>query len=285
VIKQSEPFFVGENPGAEPLLIDGNPDINSERNPIWDVLQMLPMQPGTFTMGASLEESLEMNQVFNEAEDGRFQREVQITRAFELGKFPVTNLVWSLVTGEPLKGDPFYPVTEVNWYEAFEFCRKINELLGLPEVRVLTEDSSYWSCDFSAPSFRLPTEAEWEYACRAGTTGPCYGDAEDIAWEWSNAPKPVGYKDPNAWGFYDMLGNTQEWCWDNLPTEQGDIDPPTNWSAFPSKIDNKVLKGGRFIYEWTGEITSKFHAGFYEGSAAHLRHSISGFRLARTLPL
>jgi formylglycine-generating enzyme required for sulfatase activity len=77
-------------------------------------------------------------------------------------------------------------------------------------------------CDFAADGYRLPTEAEWEYACRAGTSGPRYGPLDDVAWYRGNSeerPREVGGKEPNAWGLYDMLGNVWDWCWDVYDAE------------------------------------------------------------------
>ena len=105
------------------------------------------------------------------------------------------------------KDDPAHPVETVKWYEASAFGRKLGELPAEQAVHV---------------QYRLPTEAEWEYACRAGTTTTWYsGDDEEAlkvhAWFVANAGNklhPVGQKSPNAWGLYDMHGNVIEWCQD-----------------------------------------------------------------------
>lgn len=123
---------------------------------------------------------------------------------FEMQQTTVTQKQWKEVMGSNpsrIKGDDL-PVTNVSWYEAKEFCRRLSEKTG--------------------DVYRLPTEAEWEYACRAGSQRQwCFGNdekkLEEYAWYYKNSDNtihPVAQKKPNTWGLYDMHGNVWEWCED-----------------------------------------------------------------------
>ncbi|MET3422062.1 formylglycine-generating enzyme required for sulfatase activity [Actinoplanes tereljensis] len=155
--------------------------------------------------------------------DRRTQRvwPVDLT-AFRLGTFPVTQAQYAEVTGErpgTAPGDN-RPVEGVSWWDAVRFCNALSERDGLPPAYRLADDSIDW--DPAASGFRLPTEAEWEYACRAGTAGPRYGPLDDVAWYRGNSEErihDVGGKTPNSWGLHDMLGNTWDWCWDVYDAE------------------------------------------------------------------
>jgi formylglycine-generating enzyme required for sulfatase activity len=121
---------------------------------------------------------------------------VRITKGFWMGKYEVTQGQWRDVTGRNPsnfeKGD-HYPVERVSWQDVQGFIRRLNARTG--------------------QEFRLPTEAEWEYVCRAGTPGERYGNIDDIAWYDQNSggsTQPVDRKTPNAFGLYDMLGNVWE---------------------------------------------------------------------------
>jgi sulfatase modifying factor 1 len=136
-----------------------------------------------------------------------------------LAALPVTQARYTEITGRspsaaPGGGD--LPVESVSWLAAVEYCNLLSQRAALaPAYAVSAGDEVRW--DLSADGYRLPTEAEWEYACRAGTTGPRYGELADIAWYRDNsggAVHEVGAREPNAWGFHDMLGNVWEWCWD-----------------------------------------------------------------------
>jgi formylglycine-generating enzyme required for sulfatase activity len=155
---------------------------------------------GRFTMGAPKSER-------GSNDDERPVHEVVISQPFYLGVFEVTCAQWKLVMGAlPAEAgdDPTAAVSGVLWEDCQSFIRKLAEL------------------DFGR--FRLPTEAEWEYACRAGTTSrfywgddPDYSKADAYAWHKGNADNrthPVGLKEPNSWGLYDMSGNAWEWCSD-----------------------------------------------------------------------
>ena len=160
---------------------------------------MITVPAGSFTMGSP------------ESEDGHRaweqQREATIASDFYLGKTPVTQKQFEAVTGtNPTDHEQIgdAPVDSVDWNSANEYCQKLTKLDR--EAGVLPDRWEY----------RLPTEAEWEYACRAGSPAPRHGEPRDVAWHQGNADAKhaVGQKTPNAWGFHDMLGNVWEWCQD-----------------------------------------------------------------------
>jgi len=152
---------------------------------------------------------------FKDADD--FEKpahQVMITKPFYMGKYEVTQAQYQQVMGaNPSKfAGPNLPVGMVSWDDAKEFCRKVNERTAG------VSPAGTWAG--GTPAIRLPTEAEWEYACRAGTTTAYYfGDRKTdlarVAWygAYIGTPHhPVGQKEPNPWGLYDMLGNVEEWC-------------------------------------------------------------------------
>jgi formylglycine-generating enzyme required for sulfatase activity len=143
---------------------------------------------------------------------------------FLLSKFLVTQQFYFAITQEnpsTFKGD-MLPVETINFKEAVNFCNKLSVQNDLTPCYVINNQNEEIAFDNSADGFRLPTEAEWEYACKAGITGIRYGELDMIAWYKDNSENKthrVGEKEPNAWGLYDMLGNVWEWCSDLYDTE------------------------------------------------------------------
>jgi len=144
--------------------------------------------------------------------------------AFLMDRYEVTQAQFrKLELSDPshFKG-PRRPVEHMRMTTVIEYCNVRSDAEGLGPCYVLNDDDT-WRCNFEADGYRLPTEAEWEYACRAGTTGKRHLDTDDehdlgrYAWYAPNAGKqthPVGRKRPNPWGLYDMYGNVAEWCHD-----------------------------------------------------------------------
>jgi formylglycine-generating enzyme required for sulfatase activity len=162
------------------------------------------------------------------------QHEVVLTRGFFLAETECTQGQWEMVMG----GDPSHfkgaerPVEQVSWEEAVEYCRK---LTAKQRAEGILPDGWEW---------RLPTEAEWEYAARAGTTGARYGELDTIAWYGGNSGSqthPVKQKTANAWGLYDTMGNVWEWCADwSVDYSTGSVTDPKG----PSSGSDRVFRGG-----------------------------------------
>ncbi|MFD5316960.1 formylglycine-generating enzyme family protein [Streptomyces sp. NPDC127098] len=189
--------------------------------------------------------------------------------AFHLAPFPVTQAAFARVTGErpsAARGDEL-PVESVSWWDAVRFCDALSRSEGLTPAYRVGDGGEDVMWDRSADGYRLPTEAEWEHACRAGTTGPRYGDLDEIAWHRGNSGErvhEVGGRKPNAWGLYDMLGNVWDWCWDQYD--------PEVYGGY------RVLRGGGWFDErWScrASVRRRSHPTF--------RTDDVGFRLARSV--
>jgi formylglycine-generating enzyme required for sulfatase activity/Tol biopolymer transport system component len=169
--------------------------------------------------------------------------------SFYLDRFPVTQELYEKVMGvnpSKRKGKK-NPVERTQWTDAVRFCNKCSEQDGLTPCYDLTT----WECTFEATGYRLPTEAEWEYACRAGSSARYYfGDAEAelprYAWFKMNSAgmtRPVGLKLPNHWGLYDMHGNVWQWCHDYYADSYYSESPRDNPRG-PASGKMRVLRGG-----------------------------------------
>lgn len=189
--------------------------------------------------------------------------------AFRLAPHPVTRALYASVRGEALSGRARTPVTEVSWLDAVRFCNLLSESAGLlPCYSGGTDpDGLDTTWDRSADGYRLPSEAEWEHACRAGSTDVRPDDLDAIAWHRGNSeggPQGVGLREPNAWGLYDTLGNVWEWCWD--------LYDPRVYGPY------RLFRGGGW-----NDPPHTCRASTRRKSHPTLRIDDLGFRLARTL--
>lgn len=219
-------------------------------------MKMVWIPPGSFQMGDSSGKG---------SPDEKPLHEVQLVGGYWLGESIVTQAQWEAVMGSNpshFKGENL-PVETVNWNEAMEYCRKLTEKARAADR--LPMDLEY----------RLPTEAQWEYACRGGSKGDYSGDLNAVAWYDSNSGNrthEVKSKPPNMWGLYDMHGNVWEWCSDwNGSYLAGAQANPTG----PDNGTYRVLRGG----SWNSagwQCRSSYRGRFEPG----LRYDTLGFRVA-----
>ncbi|WP_425246509.1 formylglycine-generating enzyme family protein [Streptomyces sp. NEAU-NA10] len=187
---------------------------------------------------------------------------------YRIGAYPVTRELYTRITGRQpsTEGGERLPAESVSWWDAVRFCNALSLRDGLTPVYAVDPDDETAVLDPSAGGYRLPTEAEWEHACRAGTTGPRYGALDAIAWYRGNSDErihEVGGRQPNAWGLHDMLGNVWEWCWD--------LYDPEVYGTY------RVLRGGGWFDDhWScrASVRRRSHPTF--------RVDDVGFRVARS---
>jgi formylglycine-generating enzyme required for sulfatase activity len=219
--------------------------------------------------------------VFRMGDEKTGRHEVTVND-FWIDKYPVTQSLYHKVSGKNpsrFTGDD-KPVENVTWLDAVRFCNKLSGSMGLDPAYTIEQEKV--ERKGGAPGFRLSTEAEWEYACRAGTKGERYGKIDDIAWYVENSGRStqgVGQKEPNHYGLYDMLGNVWEWVEDDWHANYNDA--PTDGRAW---IDDprgsiRVIRGGSW-YVVAQDCWSAIRYGFSPG----YRFYDLGFRLSRSLP-
>ena len=213
---------------------------------------------------------------------------VTLTGAFYLSKTEVTQKQYYAVMGtnpSHFQSDKLgyrsenNPVDTVSWFDAIKFANALSKKEGLPACYDAKGTVIGGRTVYTCKGYRLPTEAEWEYAARAGTKGARYGKLDDIAWYRKNSGKkthPVGKKKPNAFGLYDMLGNVWEWCHDwygGYPT--GTQTNPQGSRAGPRRVN----RGGSWFSD--AALVRAASRGLFDPSNARGRR---GFRLARSAP-
>jgi formylglycine-generating enzyme required for sulfatase activity len=242
---------------------------------------LITLRAGTFRMGSA-------DGVGHH--DEHPERTITLTSPFAVGEAPITQAQWRAVVEaakvapwaatEPgvsnLNPSPSFftegadapqrPVEQVTWLDTMAWCNALSRLTGRrPAYR---REGEAWTWDRSADGFRLPTEAEWEYACRAGTsTAWSSGDDEaklaDYAWydaNSANTTHPVRQKRPNPWGLYDVHGNVWEWCWDWYADAYDPTD--TTDPAGAPRGDNRVDRGGSFWLTADG-CRSAYRSGWH----------------------
>jgi formylglycine-generating enzyme required for sulfatase activity len=189
-------------------------------------MKMVPIKAGQFLMGSKPTEKAHQHD--------ELLHKVKITKPFYIAATEVTQQQYEKVmkaNNSNFKGK-LLPVEKVSWKDAAEFCKKLSE----------KEDKIY----------RLPTEAEWEYCCRADSNEPFGGmEYDNVAWHMNNSEnktQQVAAKKPNAWGLYDMQGNVSEWCsdyYDKYPDQPLTVDPQG-----PEKNRYRVVRGGSWSSSW-----------------------------------
>lgn len=183
-------------------------------------------------------------------------------------KYPVTQQLYQFVMHEE-EIDPIeskLPITEVSWTDAITFCNELSRKLGRTECYIVTNESENTIYNKTANGFRLLSDAEWQYACKAGTTGYRYAENDQIAWYQDNSNgsvHKVGQLLPNPWGLYDMIGNVWEWCWDLYDIERYG--------------DYRVFRGG----SWA-EVENNCGSTSRRKSMPNFKIDDLGFRIALT---
>jgi len=248
---------------------------------------MVRINGGTFMMGSPA------NEVGRE--DDELQHRVTVS-SFYMGKYPVTQKEYREVMGSNPSfyiGDN-YPVENVSWYDAINYCNRLSQKEGLTPAYTVNGEDVTWNS--KASGYRLPTEAEWEYACRAKTTTP-FSTGNNITTSqanyneniphnnnairrYSQTTTAVGSFAPNPWGLYDMHGNVYEWCWDWYEpySDSAQTDPKGASSGAGSLLQGsgRVLRGGSWNYG--ARYLRSAYRGYYTPTTCDI---YLGFRVAR----
>ena len=248
-------------------------------------MRMRRISAGSFTMGSPV--------ASRARREDEFKHQVTLSRDYLLSTTEVTQDQWASVMGvnpSYFKGEDL-PVEQVSWFDAVRFCNELSRLEGLAPAYWIQGDSVAWNQ--SSTGYRLPSEAEWEHACRAGTSAP-YHFGETITPEQVNCnlahlaagggsnrryrrkTTPAGSLPPNAWGIHEMAGNVWEWCWDWY-----DVYPAQSVADYdgPRSGTRRVIRGG----SWISHAEDCRSARRVPNSPSY-RHRGLGLRVARSLP-
>jgi formylglycine-generating enzyme required for sulfatase activity len=254
------------NETEETLAFTGVPEAKQPPRP---PAGFVYVKPGTFMMGSPPREE---GRVANE-----LQHEVRVS-GFFMGMHEVTQKEYAAITGtnpSGFRGDN-RPVEKVGWLGAARFCNEKSRREGLTPAYTVNGQNVTWNR--SANGYRLPTEAEWEYACRAGNTGPFSVSRANFnknSRRGGAETNPVGSTDANAWGLYDMHGNVWEWCWDWF----GDYEAKAQTDPTgPAWGTTRITRGGCY---YSANIQLR---AAHRGSSPPEQTDVNlGFRLARSL--
>jgi formylglycine-generating enzyme required for sulfatase activity len=246
--------------------------------------RFVTVTPGTFAIGSR---SIDAD---NDESKDLFNVNVTLTRAFSIKTTEVTQAEWYYVLGALT---PSYskacglecPATQVSWSEIIVYLNALSKKEGLEPCYVIKGGLATWPKGLDCTGYRLPTDAEWEYAARAGNEEPRGGEPDEIAWYSDNSNgtlHPVGKKKPNALGLYDTLGNAWEWVWDAeefKPYPEDVTDPIVGGLELKSDGQDRVMRGASFkdgVRDVRVTVRMQYLAN--SGSENH------GFRVVRTLP-
>jgi sulfatase modifying factor 1 len=241
-------------------------------------LEMVVIPAGWFEMGSA-------KGAPDEAPRHRVWVDSFLLDKYEVGQEQYTKLVGT--NPSSFKG-PGRPVDTVTWTDAVLYCNLRSRAESLEPC--YHEEGGTWQCNFQAKGYRLATEAEWEYACRAGTAGEYYfgGDLRTLkqhAWYTDNSSRHthvVGQKAPNPWGLYDMYGNVAEWCNDVYGENYYKTSPAQNPRG-PEKGEIKVLRGGGW-QDGADSLRSSWRASDNCSFVDACITDSTGFRCARNAP-
>jgi formylglycine-generating enzyme required for sulfatase activity len=260
--------------------------VGHHAEPVFEDGQYIPAKPQRVRDGPLVMMELPGG-TFRMTYDGKKPQRTVTIASFRIGVTPVTTELYrELMQQEPPSEDQrCLPIVDVSWEDAIRFCNALCEREGYqPCYRQVNGE---WSCDGSGDGYRLPTEAEWEYACRAGTeTSYWFGDDPEMldkyAWFSGNSGNQVHEvrgKVPNPWGLYDMHGNVWEWCWDQYKLYS--LTRVRSWDDLHQYVKPKyrVLRGGSFISP--PEVLRSASRGKLEPVG---RNANAGFRCVRVPP-
>ena len=246
--------------------------------------RMVRVEGGTYKMGSKDSDK---------TADNDEQKEHDVTiKTFEISKFEVTVWEWKQYTKAnkfkmPLKPEwgwqDNYPINGITWEEAIAYCNWLSKKEKLQPV--YSKQGPNYVCNFKANGYRLPTEAEWEFAAKGGVKSKGYkfsggNDANEVAWHKAiskNSPHTVGTKLPNELGLYDMSGNVWEWCWDWYNKDYYKIEKGDNPKG-PEMGERKCVRGG----SWDSQVNYLRPANRIS-TPPNKTHEFYGFRVAKTI--
>jgi len=246
--------------------------------------RMVRVEGGTYKMGSKDSDK---------TADNDEQKEHDVTiKTFDISKFEVTVWEWKQYTkanklSMPAKPDwgwqDNYPINGITWEEAIAYCNWLSKKEKLQPV--YSKQGPNYVCNFKANGYRLPTEAEWEFAAKGGVKSKGYkfsggNDANEVAWHKAiskNSPHTVGTKLPNELGLYDMSGNVWEWCWDWYNKDYYKIEKGDNPKG-PEMGERRTVRGG----SWDSQVNYLRPANRIS-TPQNKTHEFYGFRVARTI--